>query len=102
MATGAPPEKVGRLRKLWEETLDEVGREGITPRELEAARTYLEGRRLHERETNLSAALAALAEMGSAGRASPSSATLDGVNRLARRIFGGRKAIWSLAGPLPH
>jgi zinc protease len=102
--TGAPPEKVAPLQKLWEEILDEVGQRGISAKELEAARTYLEGRRLHEQESGLSAARAALAATRAGGQPPGKAAaplTLEQVNRLARRLLSGRRALWSLAGPIP-
>jgi zinc protease len=114
MATGVSPEKVEELRRLWEQTLDEVATRGITARELEAARTWIDGRALHTHESNLSAALAALDAL--AGRATQPAVdasvagkrahaapilTLTQVNALARRILGARKGIWSAAGPLP-
>jgi len=102
--TGAPPEKVAPLQKLWEEILDEVGRRGISATELEAARTYLEGRRLHEQESSLSAARAALGATRAGGQPPGKAAaplTLEQVNRLARRLLSGRRALWSLAGPIP-
>jgi zinc protease len=126
MATGASPDKLEELRRLWEKTLDEVAADGITARELEAARTWIEGRALHTHESNMSAALAALAALRSGatpsggapqparaaqptgaapamgqGAAGDSAPTLAQVNALARRILGSRRAIWSAAGPLP-
>ncbi len=103
MATGAAPEDVGELKKVWEATLDEVASDGISPKELAAAKTYLDGRHLHERESNLAAARMALI-----GEARPlektatfQEITLKRVNDLARRLLHNRLASWSLAGPTP-
>jgi predicted Zn-dependent peptidase len=101
MATGAPPEKVDELKQVWKETLDEIARDGITRDELAAAKTYLEGRRLHERESNLSATRTALLDGAAAQtpRAPAREITLERVNHLARRLLRERRAVWSLAGP---
>ena len=101
MATGAAPEDVEELKKVWEATLDEVASDGISPMELAATKTYLDGRRLHERESNLAAA-----RMAVDGKDRPpekaavvQEITLERVNDLARRLLRNRRASWSLAGP---
>ncbi|MEE9219342.1 MAG: pitrilysin family protein [Acidobacteriota bacterium] len=104
MVTGAPPEKIGKLRQLWRATLDELASEGIAQSEFEAAKMYLEGRRLHDRESNLAAAQKAVKMIRRPVDRNPErieQVTLEEVNRLARRLLQDRRARWSLAGPVP-
>ncbi len=103
-ATGAPPQKIEPLRCAWEEILDETAARGVSADELAAARTYLQGRRLHERESSLGAARAALEWMrrpDGAAEPDPARLRLEDVNRLARALLAGRRGVWSQAGPLP-
>ena len=103
-ATGAPPQKIEPLRRAWEEILDETAARGVSADELAAARTYLHGRRLHERESSLGAARSALEWMrrpDGAAEPDPAQLRLEDVNRLARALLAERRGVWSQAGPQP-